>query len=323
MFTDQQGVRSEVSPRVSVIVVTYRSVAEICDCVESLLEQPVPVEVFLIDNASGDKTAEIVSDYAARFQNIHAILNEENIGLAAANNRALGKCKGDYVLILNPDTLLRGDALKCMVDFLDRNPDVGVIGPKNVYAGGVPHGSFHRQWGLMHVVVWRLLPYRLSRFFHDRFCTYDRQDLLFVSGACLLIRRDIFEQIHGYDPEYFLTVEDACDLCIRAKETGFRVVFLPDAEVLHLGGRSGVQAPYTVVWEGYRGSVYHFLKHKGAVQAVLVSVLLIIGSGVRSVIATIVGVAKRPYRDVARIYGRVFRSLFVRNPIFVKRKALR
>jgi hypothetical protein len=100
------------------------------------------------------------------------------------------------------------------------------------------------------------------------------------------------------------------------------VVFLPDAEVLHLGGRSGVQAPYIVVWEGYRGSVYHFLKHKGIAQAVLVSVLLIASSGARSVIATIVGIEKKHYREVARIYGRVFRNLFLQNPILVKRKAL-
>jgi GT2 family glycosyltransferase len=312
---DENEIRKDALPRVSVIIVTYRSANEISDCVESLLRQPVPVEIFLIDNASPDNTADLVADYAARFENIHAILNKENIGLAAANNSPLGKCQGKYVLILNPDTLCRPDTLERMVDFLDHNPDVGVVGPKNVYADGTPHASFHHQWGILHVLIWRVLPYRFARMLYDRHSSYKRQDLLFVSGACLLLRRSIFEQIGGYDPEYFLTVEDACDLCIRASETGCRVVLLPDAEVLHIGGRSAIQAPYIVVWQGYRGTIYHFLKHKGLAQAIVVTFLLIVSSAARAVIGAILGVRKKQYRDTARIYVGVFWSLLVRNPI--------
>jgi GT2 family glycosyltransferase len=312
---DENKVNNGGRPRASVIIVTYQSANEISDCVESLLRQSVPVEIFIVDNASSDNTPQLIADYAARFENIHAILHTENIGLAAANNSPLGKCQGEYVLILNPDTLCRSDTLEHMVDFLDRNSDVGVVGPKNVYADGTPHASFHRQWGILHVLMWRVMPYRFVRMLYDRFSSYKHQDLLFVSGACLLLRRSIFEQIGGYDPEYFLTVEDACDLCIRAKETGCRVVLLPVSEVLHIGGRSGNQAPYLVVWQGYRGTVYHFLKHKGIAQAVLVSFLLIVSSGARAVIALILGVKKRQYRDVARIYAAVFWSLLVCNPL--------
>jgi GT2 family glycosyltransferase len=278
----------------------------------------VPLEVFLVDNASPDNTSQLVADYAARFENIHAILNTENIGLAAANNSPLGKCQGDYVLILNPDAQLRANSLTQMVDFLDRNPDVGVVGPKNVYADGTPHVSFHRHWGLLNVLIWRIMPYRFSRGTCDRLSSYKRQDLLFVSGACLLIRRKVFERIGGYDPEYFLTVEDACDLCIRARQTGCRIVFLPDAEVLHLTGRSGVHAPYIAVWQGCRGTVYHFLKHKGVVQALLVSLLLIISSATRSAVATILGVMRKQYRSVARIYATVLWNLLIHNPIRMK-----
>jgi GT2 family glycosyltransferase len=305
-------------PRVSVIIVTYASADEIAACIQSLLEQVVPVEIFIVDNASPDNTAKIVADYASRFENIHAILNKENIGLAAANNSPLGKCLGEYVLILNPDTILRDYSLERMVDFLDRSPDVGVVGPKNVYEDGTPHVSFHRNWGLLQVLIWRIMPYRLPRLLHDRFSSYKCQDLLFVSGACLLVRRSLFEQIGGYDPEYFLTVEDACDLCIRSRNTGSRVVFLPDAEVLHITGRSGTQAPYIVVWQGYRGTIYHFLKHKGIFQALVVSFLLIISSGLRTLLAAGLGVARERYRSVARIYARVFWNLLVLNPIRVK-----
>ncbi len=313
------GSQNNLHPRVSVITVTYCSRNEIPACIGSVLEQSVPTEIFLVDNASPDDTAQVVTSYAKRFDNIHAILNKENIGLAAANNMPLGKCQGDYVLILNPDTLVRPDALPHLVTFLDRNPDVAVVGPKNVYEDGTAHSSFHRHWGLGHILMWRVLPYRLTRSLYNRFSSYKRQDKLFVSGACLMIRRSIFERIGGYDPEYFLTVEDACDVCIRARETVGRVVFLPDAEVIHLGGRSAAHAPYLVVWQGYRGSLYHFLKHKGTGQAVVVLALLLISSGLRVAIATTLGIFKERYRVIARIYGRVFWSLLVRNPIRIGR----
>jgi len=315
MIEDKGSLRNDARPKVSVIIVTYKSAGEIPDCIESLLKQSVPVEVFLVDNASPDDTPQMVADYATRFENIHAILNTENMGLAAGNNTPLGKCQGDYVLMLNPDTVLRENSLERMVDFLDRNPDAGVLGPKNLYADGMPLVSAHRHWGLLHVLLWRVIPYRFSRRLYDRLSSYKGQDPLFVSGACLLIRRSIFEQIGGYDPEYFLTVEDVCDLCIRARRTGCRVVFLPDAEVFHFTGRSCVQAPYIVVWHGNRGTVYHFLKHKGIVQALVVSLLLIIAAAARVVIAAILGITKKKYRSVARIYASVFWSLMVRNPI--------
>jgi GT2 family glycosyltransferase len=306
---------NHVRPKVSVIIVTYRSANEIAACIESLLGQSVPVEIFLVDNASPDTTPHVVTDYATRFENIHAILNKENIGLAAANNSPLGRCQGEYVLILNPDTSCRPDTLERMVDFLDRNPGVGVVGPRNVYADGTPHTSFHRRWGLLHVLMWRVMPYRFVRMLYDRLSFYEAQDVLFVSGACLLVRRSIFEEIGGYDPEYFLTVEDACDLCIRARRTGCSVVFLPCTEVLHICGRSGHQVPYIAVWQGYRGTIYHFVKHKGMAQALVVYFLLIVSSAARTVIAAILSIKKKQYRDVARIYARVFWNLLARNPI--------
>jgi len=313
--TKSTGVRGDLHPRVSVIVVTYCSSNEFVDCIDSVLRQPVPTEVFLVDNASPDKTGQMVADYAARFENVRAILNEQNLGLAAGNNAALGSCRGDYVLFLNPDALLREDTLSRLVNFLDRNQDVGVVGPKNLYADGKPHSSFHKHWGLLHVLLWRILPYRFARAYYDRFSSYKFHDPLFVSGACLLIRRSVFERIGGYDPEYFLTVEDACDLCIRARETGCRVVFLPNAQVVHIGGRSAVQAPYVVVWQGYRGTIYHFLKHKGFAQAPIVLMLLLISAGVRSVIAAALGIFSEKYRSIARIYARVWWNLLFHNPI--------
>jgi len=308
-------------PRVSVIVVTYGSQNELPDCMEGLLKQRVPLEVFLVDNASPDNTAEMVVDYATKFRNVHAILSPKNVGLAAGNNIPKDKCQGDYVLMLNPDTVFRDNSLERMIDFLDQNHDVSVVGPRNVYPDGSAHVSYGRAWGIREVLMWRVLPYRIPRLLHDRMSHYKEEDVLFVSGSCLLIRREIFDEIGGYDPEYFLCVEDVCDLCIRARKTGSRVVFLANEEVMHLTGRSALQAPYLVVWQGIRGTVYHFLKHKGVLQALLVSFMLGAASGFRLVIAGILSIAKKKYRNVARIYACVLRDLIVENPIRVNRLA--
>jgi len=320
---DMEAQSRNMAPRISVVIVTYRSANELPDCMHSLLHQSVPVEILLIDNASPDATAQMVTDYADRLSNVSAILNHENLGLAAGNNCALGRCRGDYLLFLNPDTVLPVDGLERMIDFLDETQDVGVVGPRCVYEDGRPHVSFHRNWGILHVIAWRLLPYRFVRRLYDRFSRYESQDVLFVSGACLLIRRQIFEEIGGYDPEYFLTVEDALDLCIRAQETGSRIVFFPDSQVVHYTGRSATQAPYLVVWQGIRGTIYHFLKHKGKFQALLISGLLGLSSAARVLVAGIFGIVRPRYRAIARIYAMVLRDLFLQNPIFVRSAATR
>ena len=312
--------QKSITPRVSVVIVTYRSMKEIPGCVESLRKQSVPTEIFLVDNASPDGTGQMVAEYAERFDNVHAILNRENVGLAAGNNCLLGQCSGDYVLVLNPDTVLQPDTLERMVRFLDEHDDVGVLGPKCVYEDGTPHVSFHRHWGILHVLAWRIIPYRFTRRIYDLFSSLEFQDVLFVSGACLLIRREIFEKIGGYDPEYFLTVEDAIDVCIRANRTGSRVVFLPEAQIVHYTGRSATQAPYLVVWHANRGTIYHFLKHKGKLQALFVSGLLAGAAAARVLVAGIAGVAIPRYRSVASIYARVLRHVVLENPIREKRE---
>src|SRR5262249_7950879 len=143
----------------------------------------VPLEVFLVDNASPDGTPQMVTEYARQFENVHAILNQENMGLAAGNKCPLERCQGDYVVVLNPDTLLPDNSLKRMVDFLDQNHEVGVVGPKNLYKDGTPHVSSHRGWGLLHVLAWRVLPYRLTRGFYNWASPYKYEDVLYVSGA--------------------------------------------------------------------------------------------------------------------------------------------
>jgi GT2 family glycosyltransferase len=245
------------------------------------------VKIVVIDNRSPDTTLEIAQSYAARYPNILAIDSGENIGLAAANNLVLPHIEGEYVLILNPDTEIGPTAISALVRSLESNLSVGIVGPKNIYADGSPHTSYHRGWNFGHLMLWRVLPYSFVRGLYDRLASYKYSRVGFVSGACLLIRAQLFRQIGGYDPRFFLTVEDACDLCRRSQEVGFATLYDPNIQITHLCGRSGSQVPYLATLEGYKGSIYYFTKFGGRFDGLVAYIIVSLGCFSKLVVSAV------------------------------------
>ena len=268
-------------PRVSIIIVTYNSELEVLSCLDSILDQEIPCEVFVVDNDSSDGTKELLEEYARKYPEIKIILNSKNFGLAYANNQPMHLCKGEYILILNPDTVVT-DTIARLADYLDTHPDIGVVGPKGYFADGTPHLSAMHRWNLFNILLWRLGPYGVVRYFYDKFSVYKEDDVLYISGACLMIRRNIYLEIGGYDPNFFLTIEDVVDLCIRVKKKGYRVVFYPNAEIIHLGGRSHQSIPYVAMYYSYKGSLYFVKKYKGSFCAFVLRVLFVIGVAIKA-----------------------------------------
>jgi GT2 family glycosyltransferase len=263
--------------RVTVAIVTYCSRPDLPGCLDSILAAETAAKVVVIDNGSSDGTLDLAKEYASRHRNIVALASGGNIGLAAGNNLVIPYIEGDYVLILNPDTVLQPNALSSLVAAMDRDLEIGAIGPKCVYEDGTPHTSYHYGWSLWHLIIWRVFPYSFTRKLYDRYARYREAEVGFVSGACLLARAEVFRQIGGYDPAYFLTVEDACDLCERIRRRGYKIVFSPRAQIKHLCGRSGEQVPYLTTLEGYKGDIYHFLKHNGRLGGSLAFAIIVVG----------------------------------------------
>ena len=162
----------------------------------------------------------------------------------------------------------------------------------------------------------------ISRFLY-RWRRYDEQDVLFVSGACLVTRRKVFEEIGGYDPEYFLTVEDVCDLCIRLSKAsaGGAVRLVDSAQVTHLRHRSFNSAPFVGVWQGVRGSVYHFRKHHGVSSALAATAILLLASGWRTLANLLLWPFGSRFARNCRFQARVFGRLLTENPIALFRKS--
>ena len=293
---------------ISIIIVTYNSKKELPECLESIKKQTVPCEVFIVDNASTDGTQELIKKTCEKWPKMGVILNTENRGLAYGNNQPLHMCTGDYVLFLNPDTALKPNTIELLVSYLEIHPSVGVIGPKSYFEDGNPHVSFHYSWTIFQILLWRIGPYGLIRDFVDRHSKYQESDVLFISGACLLIRKDLLLKIGGYDQHFFLTVEDVVDLCLRIREEGYRVVFYPSAELTHLGSRSYISKPYIAMFYSYQGSLYFLRKYKGAFWATFVRVCYFLGTILKASLSyTIYLISRNKSQNYKRISEDNFR----------------
>lgn len=250
---------------ISIITVTYNSAEEIEDFVESVRLQNESLELWIVDNASKDDTVKIINNLATKYSWIKLIINTENEGLAVANNMPIKRLAGEFTAIVNPDVILHPNTLLTLKAFLQAQVDVVAVAPVNVYADGAPHTSFHRNWTLLHLFIWRMLPGRLTHSIYRFIRKYNEQDVLFASGSCIMMRSIDFQVIDGYDPMYFLAVEDVCDLCIRLRQgdPNKRVVITPTATITHLVSRSSVGVPFIVLWKSACGSIHHFKKHGG------------------------------------------------------------
>jgi GT2 family glycosyltransferase len=283
---------------------------------DSILASDIPVKVVVIDNDSTDGTLELARRYAQENANVVAIPAGGNIGLSAGNNLVIPYIEGEYALMLNPDTIVKPDTLSVLIRCMEQDSSIGVVGPKCLYEDGSPHTSYHRGWNLWHLIVWRILPYSFTRKLYDKYARYRESDVDFVSGACLLVRASLFKKVEGYDPGYFLTVEDVCDLCRRIRRLGYRTLFTPRTDIKHLCGRSGAQVPFLTTLEGYKGDIYHFEKHHGKLGMCLAYAIAVLACSTK-VLVSLSKVALRR-REIDRknlgVYWRILPTLLSRGP---------
>jgi len=260
--------------KLSIIIVSWNVEADVLDCLRSIRQNPPsePFEVILVDNASSDGTVEAVRrDFAETV----VIANAGNRGFAAANNQALAVAKGQYLLLLNPDTLVHPHALDLLVEYVESHPDVGACGPRLLNRDGttqlsVRHfpsirASLYRHTSLRYLGLFRgqYKKALMKDFSHDR-----RMDVDIVKGAALIVRRSVIDRIGPLDEAFFMYYEEA-DLCLRIRKAGWRVVFLADAVVTHTGGRSSDKAGMDRRIMRLRSLVMFIGKHRSRLTTVL------------------------------------------------------
>jgi GT2 family glycosyltransferase len=230
----------------SIVIVNWNSKELLRNCIASLPAGvgPLTFEIVVVDSGSFDGCEAVLNDFAL---SIRFIQTERNVGFAAANNCAIDYCCGDALVFLNPDTIAFPRSLQILCEHLRVLPDAGIVGPKLLNGDGSVQTTCIRAFPtsanqlLESAVLRRRFP--LSRLWgmqalfgpSDRVTAVDA-----VSGACMMVRRAVFEQIGRFSEDYFMYSEDI-DVCFRMHAQGWRTYFVPTAEVTHLGGGSSSQ----------------------------------------------------------------------------------
>lgn len=249
---------------VDIVVVTFNARADVVQCLTSLHAHPPgrPWRLFVVDNASHDGTPDEV---ARQWPDASLVRLPSNVGFAAANNIGIGAGVQPLVLLLNSDTVTPPGQLDALCGVMDADPAAGAAGPRLEDAHGRPELSFGpmispwgeaRQklagWALRSGPAWWQvrIAARLSR---PRYVDW-------VSGACLVVRRDVLQKVGGLDPRYFMYAEDV-DLCAAIRRAGQLVRFSPEARIVHARGRSRATAPTSTTGHYRRSQLAFYEKH--------------------------------------------------------------
>ena len=257
-------------------------------CLDALFtsSERLSLDVWVVDNHSTDGSVEMVKD---GYPMVHLIENKKNTGFARANNQAARQCSGEYLLLLNSDAYLQGDALSRMLQAMEAYPDTGALGSQLLNEDLSLQRSCYAFPTLateLWQTIWldRLFP--KSKVFGKYLMTYwrmgDFREVDVVMGACMLVRRAALGQGDLFDESYFMYSEEV-DLCYRLKQRGWKVRYLPEAKAVHVWGGSSNQVKVETLVRLYRSRVLFFRKHYGKIPAILYKCILYVNSFSRSI----------------------------------------
>jgi N-acetylglucosaminyl-diphospho-decaprenol L-rhamnosyltransferase len=274
--------------KLTIVIVSWNTRDDLLRCLDSIDTNPpnCDFEVRVVDNASTDDSVAMVRE---KFSRVNLYPSPVNMGFGRANNLAVAQSSGEFVLLLNPDTLVQAKALDRLLNYLSSHNDVGAVGPKLLNADGTlqisayPEPTLVREW-------WRLFHldslYPLGSYPQRLFYGSQPRSVDALMGACLLIRRTLIDQIGLFDESFFMYSEEM-DLCVRIRKAGWAIHWLPEALVTHLGSQSTQQIADQMFLELYRNKVRFFRKWHNRLQVNLYKFILWQAASVRYGLAQI------------------------------------
>jgi GT2 family glycosyltransferase/lipopolysaccharide/colanic/teichoic acid biosynthesis glycosyltransferase len=258
-----QGAGGQGVPRLAIVIVGYNTRKLVRRCLESLRAFPPRCswEALVVDNASGDGSVAMLRQ---EFPWVRVLANRHNLGYSAAVNQGLDGTHGDYVLVLNPDIVVREQALDRMLDFMDAHPEAGIAGAKLLNTDGTLQYSCRSFYTLATLILrrtplGRLLP-RSRVIRHHLMLDYDHAEprsVDWVIGACMLVRRSAAEAVGGMDERFFLYFEDV-DWCYRMGRQGWKVYYVPQSEMVHEYRRDSAKPRLSRSFWAHLGSLLRF-----------------------------------------------------------------
>jgi GT2 family glycosyltransferase len=270
----------------SILIVNWNTRDLLADCLASIAANAptYSYEIIVVDNASADNSPTMVKE---RFPSVILIENSANPGFAQANNQAIARSRGRYVLLLNPDTVVLPGALDTLVDFMDRHPKAGAAGSRLFAADGslqiscYPFPTLFRElWRLFHLdAVHPLAVYDMNNWSLDA-----PREIEAIQGSCFLLRRETLDQVGLLDGEFFMYSEEV-DLCLRVRRGGWSLYWVPQARVIHYGGQSSKLVADEMFLQLYRGKVQYFRKHARPIVVGLYKLVLLAAASARIVVS--------------------------------------
>ena len=299
----------------SVVILNWNVRDLLQQCLKSLTtaHDPFSTEVIVVDNASSDDS---VAMMRAEFPDVRLVVNTTNRGYAGGNNDGIAAATRRYVLILNPDTQAVGDALSTLATYADAHPDVGVVAPQLLNADGSVQSSRRRFPTLMTALfesTWLqpIAPRGVLRDYYvlDR-ADDETQEVDWAVGACLLVRRQVIQQVGALDEEFFMYSEEM-DWCRRIQQAGWRIVYLPQAQVIHHMGKSSDQVVAQRHIYFQTSKVRYFRKHHGKWTAGFLRIALLgmyVWQLALEAAKGLIGYKRELRRERVRAYWQVLRS---------------
>lgn len=229
--------------RLSIIVVNWNTCEITRACLRSIQARVsgIAYEVIVVDNASSDQSVAMIR---SEFPDVRLIVNDENLGFGRANNQAMRKARGRYFFLLNSDTLVIDDSVQRLVDFMEREPRIGIAGCKLLFEDLSLQGSCSRFPSLKLALLEDLMLYkfmsrgRQGEVLLNGYWAHDHtRDVDAVWGAAMMVRREVVDQTGGFDERIFMYGEDL-EWCMRVNDQGWRITFVHDCRVVHLNHKS-------------------------------------------------------------------------------------
>lgn len=266
--------------KISVIIVNYNVEFFLEQCLNSVFEalKHVEGEVFVVDNDSIDGSVEMVQN---KFPTVHLMANKDNVGFSRANNQALAIAKGEYHLLLNPDTIVEEMTFKMVCDFMDEHPDAGGLGVKMIDGKGnflpeskrglpTPRDAFYKIFGFS-----RLFPKskRFGRYHLSFLDKNETHEIEILSGAFMLMRKEALDKVGFLDEDFFMYGEDI-DLSYRIVLGGYKNYYYPDTRIIHYKGESTKKSSVNYVFVFYNAMIIFARKHFSSKNARMYSFLI-------------------------------------------------
>jgi GT2 family glycosyltransferase len=237
------------------------------DCLQSLYQNTrLSFEVIVVDNNSQDGVVQMLH---SEYPEITLVENQENAGYTHPMNQAMRLGRGRYLLQLNPDTLILPEAIDRLVVFMDQHPEVGICGPKVLNRDRTLQKPCRRgeprPWAVLTYFLGLSSLFPRSPLFSQYLLTYLDEDEIHevdgVAGSCMMARRALIDQIGYLDERYFAYQEDA-DFCFRARQAGWKVYYMPGAQIIHYGSLGGSRVqPYRSIYEWHRSYFIYYRQH--------------------------------------------------------------